>query len=179
MCEDRKRWRLPEFCGLVRFGKDVSVSVLPAHLLGCLHRVYARDVCVHGNVVTFTADTSINVSRWNALRPFDSGKLEVDPSTRQIRYRLSLFHLTKVVTVAVGSFGVVALVVFGCTGILLSKPVFVVTFVLSLASIGGFGVGLSLAIGSVRFPNFLRRSIADAPRGGDGRRTPEGRLGGS
>lgn len=161
--------------GAIDFDVQTQPSMLTAHLADCLRRVYARNITVDGNRITFRGGVFRLVTNWNVLVPFGSGQLEVDTTARQVRYRLSVAQLVIVAT------GLVAFI--GSSMLVVPLPeeagTFATPFVAMFCLIawGWFVVG-NLVIGVARFRGFLRRSVASAPSsaddasGGSGARRP-------
>jgi hypothetical protein len=139
-----------EWTGTVKCSEEVDWSDLPAHLANCLRDViHARDVAIEGTRVTFTRGS---VNRWDVLVPFGSGELILNPSARQIQYRLSVQQMIVSVTLALGLIGVFSL-------FWQSRPP------LAFLAFGwAWLVGGNLALGIPRFKNFIRKTIATAPR---------------
>jgi hypothetical protein len=140
-----------EWTGTVKFSEEVDSAALPAHLANCLRDViHARDVAIETNRVAFTGGLR-SENRWNVLVPFGFGEVTVDPGTRQILYRLSFRQMVVFVTLSLALLGIFSL--------LWQEP--------PLAFLA-FGwtwlIGGNLALGVPRFRNFIRKTIATAPR---------------
>ncbi len=145
------------YTGTINVDEDVQPSALMPHLAECLRRVRARHITVDGNRITFKGGVFRFVSNWNVLSPFGTGELEFLPTTRQVRYRLSLAQCIIVGTVIGGFLAVLMLCVPHSEpppeGFV---PVALVFWVLL--------VGVSLLIGIGRFESFLGESISTAPK---------------
>ncbi|MHC4201600.1 MAG: hypothetical protein ACYSU0_16565, partial [Planctomycetota bacterium] len=90
------------YTGTIHVDEDAQASALMPHLVECLRRVSARHITVDGNRIAFKGGPFRFVSRWHVLAPFGAGELEFLPTTRQVRYRLSLVQLIIAVTVTLG-----------------------------------------------------------------------------
>jgi len=142
--------------GTLGFDQEVDVSLLPAHLAGCLRGVDADAVEVTDNLVTFRGGIFRFVTNWNVLVPFGFGDLTVNSETREIRYRLSYRQLAIFSTTMVGIVAALVLTFSGfrkLSGSMLALPLmwFVAVFVRA-------------AIESSRFQGLISRAVATAPR---------------
>ena len=138
--------------GTVKFDREVDSSALLEHLAKRLTDVHATDVRIQGNGVTFEAGIFRFVTNWNLLLSFGSGELTVDPARRTIQYELSYSQLVSFSAIA---FLVGALVLVGYPE--------VAWLMLVMPFVWLFMVWSNVAIGILRFENFLRRAIETVP----------------
>jgi hypothetical protein len=136
---------------MVRFDEAVDATRLPSHIAMCLQELKATAVVVDGNRVSFKGGAGRVVGRWNLLIPFEFGELTVDSADRQISYRLSLRQLVGSVTLV--------LVILAATNPLFKLRIPSWWFALAFVWL----VGGNLVLGLLRFPAFVRRSVASAP----------------
>jgi hypothetical protein len=148
------------YTGTIHVGEDLQSSALMPHLAECLRRARARDVTVDGNRIAFKGGLFRPVSNWNVLVPFGTGELEFLPTTREVRYRLSLAQLIVAATVTIGFLAVLMFCLPQSEGSG-SPPAGFVPVALALLWV--FLVGGNLLIGIERFRSFLRQSISTTP----------------
>jgi len=143
--------------GAVDFGNEVDSSLLAAHVAARLRDVDAKEVDVRPNRVTFEGGFFRFVTNWNILVNFGFGDLTVDPSTHEIRYRLSYRQL---VIFSAIMFGVIC-VFLGTRGMI--SGIWTMLGLLMMWFCIGF---INVTIGVWRFERFLGQAIATAPHVG-------------
>jgi hypothetical protein len=139
--------------GTVVFDRAVDSRVLPGHLADCLRKIRASEVRVQGDQVMFEGGIFRFVTSWNVLYSFGSGNLSIDSPNLVVQYRLSFSQMGCVA----------ALVWLVASLILVGFPAFA-WLILVLPFLCLFMLISSVAVGELRFQNFLRRSVAAVPR---------------
>ena len=138
--------------GSIYFGEETDSEKLASHLADCLHDADAKTVDLADGRASFKGGVFRMVSNWNVLAPFGSGEMRVNPTTRQVFYRLSVRELVAMGTVVVG-----LMTIFTLMSRAWQPAIFMPIMWLWI-------VGGNLAIGTFRFERFVRRSIESAPR---------------
>lgn len=141
--------------GKVVLPADASAPALVAHLADCLRDVYAKEVRVEGNSISFVGGYFRFVTNWNVLVTFGFGDLTVDSANCEVSYRLSYRQLVIYDGIA---FLICAAVLLFVVGVPLMS-----WLVLAAPLIYVVAVSSNVAVGLLHFRYFLRRSIATAP----------------
>jgi hypothetical protein len=119
----------------------------------------ANDVIVDQNEVRFSAGMRRDVSNWNVLLQFDTGRIWIEPQDTMfvIKYDLSTLQILLTVTLVVAGLSALAFLVHGLQSDTVKNAA--TTFAIGW----GWLFGMNYITGTIRFPRWLRKGLRDMP----------------